>query len=342
MKKCRWIIQNNLIAENDIKQLQNSCKGLDIEFEEILVIPFSKEIPKFTIDNKANIYYGSTTLINNVYKQYNRPIGVFYDDITFTMENYLNVWREHMLSYGAKITTLKEFTKETHKDDELFFIRPNADDKSFGGEVLDFKKIKDWHKNFTRDDNVELTEDTKILVGEAFNIEKEWRNYVVNGKVVTSSLYRKNFKLSKSREDAPTSMIKFVEDRCKEYQPHDIFAMDIALNDGEYYIIECGCLNSVGFYASDISKIVKEVSNFISKKMEQRIVKLEKVTELDDAKHSNNIEIGYIKQGLFIEEPVIGKSFWVGYDWATSTVREIVDGNTFKTLSSIYKWSIIN
>ena len=264
MNKIRWIIQNNLIAENDIKQLQTSCKGLDIEFEEVLVIPFSGEIPKFTIDDKINIYYGSTTLIDNVYKQFNHPIGVFYDEKAFSMENYFGIWKELMLSYGSKITTLKEFTKESHKSDELFFIRPDADDKSFAGNVLEFERIKNWHKNFTKDDNVDLNENTKIIVGEPYNIEKEWRTYVVNKKVVTSSLYRKNFKLNKSREDAPADMIKFVEDRCKEYQPHDIFAMDIALCGGNYYIIECGCLNSVGFYAADIQKIVKEVSLFIS------------------------------------------------------------------------------
>ena len=123
MNKIRWIIQNNLIAENDIKQLQTSCKGLDIEFEEVLVIPFSGEIPKFTIDDKINIYYGSTTLIDNVYKQFNHPIGVFYDEKAFSMENYFGIWKELMLSYGSKITTLKEFTKESHKSDELFFIR---------------------------------------------------------------------------------------------------------------------------------------------------------------------------------------------------------------------------
>lgn len=36
--------------------------------------------------------------------------------------------------------------------------------------------------------------------------------------------------------------------------------MDIALCGGEYFIIECGCLNSVGFYDSDIHKIVEAVS----------------------------------------------------------------------------------
>jgi len=262
----RWVIQNNLIAENDLKSIQNTCKEMGTEFEEVIVIPFSDEIPKFTIDSKINIYFGSTTFINNIYRQYNKPVGVFYDDKVFSMENYLNVYGKHMLSYGAKITTFKEFTKEDHKDEDLFFVRPDADDKSFNGEVWEFSKIKNWHQNFIKYDNANLDENTKILVGDAWNIEKEWRNYIVNGKVASSSLYRKNFRLNKSKENIPQDMIQFAEDRCKEYAPHDIFAMDIALCGGEYFIIELGCLNSVGFYAADIPKIVKEVTEFISKK----------------------------------------------------------------------------
>ena len=63
-------------------------------------------------------------------------------------------------------------------------------------------------------------------------------------------------------------MIKFVEDRISEYKPHDNFAIDIAsTHDGEYYIIECGCLNSVGFYKSDIKEYVKSISEYIQEKI---------------------------------------------------------------------------
>ncbi len=266
MKNIRWVIQNNLIAENDLKEIQNACKDMDVEFEEVMVIPFSPELPKFTIDEKTNIYYGATTFMYNLYRELNAPTGLFFNEEQFSMENYNNVWGKYMLNSDAKTTTFGEFSKEDHPADSLWFVRPDADDKSFNGEVREFANIKEWYKNFMAYDNVILTNDTKILVGPPYNITKEWRNYVVDGKVVASTLYRKNFRLNKSRKDIPVEMIKFVEDRCKEYMPHKIFAIDIALcgDEHEYYIIECGCLNSVGFYAADISKIVKSVSEFIS------------------------------------------------------------------------------
>ncbi len=44
--------------------------------------------------------------------------------------------------------------------------------------------------------------------------------------------------------------------------------MDIALCGGEdeYYIIECGNMNSVGFYHADIKKIINSVTEYILNK----------------------------------------------------------------------------
>ena len=129
MKNIRWIIQNNLTSESDFIKMTDVCKEMDIEFEGVTVIPFSPEIPDFTKDEKTNIYYGATTFMYNLYHQFNKPTGLFFDEDTFTMENYLKMYGEHMLTSDGKITTFKEFSKEIHPDDSQWFIRPNADDK---------------------------------------------------------------------------------------------------------------------------------------------------------------------------------------------------------------------
>lgn len=66
---------------------------------------------------------------------------------------------------------------------------------------------------------------------------------------------------------------------------------------------------------------------------------LEKISELPDAMHPNNIEVGHLQTGELISEPEVGKCFWVGYFWRTSIVKEIIDENTFKTCNSIYRWT---
>lgn len=71
-------------------------------------------------------------------------------------------------------------------------------------------------------------------------------------------------------------------------------------------------------------------------------ITLVKIKELEDALHKNNIEEGFEVKGAITEEPKIGDCFYVfkqkNITWfRTSTVMEIIDKDTFKTVNSIYK-----
>jgi hypothetical protein len=70
-------------------------------------------------------------------------------------------------------------------------------------------------------------------------------------------------------------------------------------------------------------------------------IKLEKLNELPDARHPNNIEVGRVVEGEFNDEPQVGECFWVGAHWRTSVVQEVIDANTFRTYNSIYRWTVI-
>ena len=44
-----------------------------------------------------------------------------------------------------------------------------------------------------------------------------------------------------------------------------VFALDIALHDGEYYVLEMGNFNSAGLYHCDIQKIVMAIHAMIER-----------------------------------------------------------------------------
>lgn len=254
----RFVFQNNLISENDLKQIQQVCLNNKIAFEEVTVIPFVNELPQFTYD-EDNIYYGSTTFIYNLYQRF-KPKGIFFDEDAFRISNYLQRYKEHMLSHGASVTTLQEFCQSNHDNDSMWFVRPDKDDKSFDGNVMSFKKIKNWQNNVLQFDETKLTNESCIIVSKPYNISAEYRCFVIDQKVITASQYRQDFRLKKSNI-VPQEIVQFVEERCKEYVPSRAFVMDIGVSGGQPYIIECGCINSVGFYHSDIEKIIINLMN---------------------------------------------------------------------------------
>jgi hypothetical protein len=75
-----------------------------------------------------------------------------------------------------------------------------------------------------------------------------------------------------------------------------------------------------------------------------RIGILRKITELEDAVHPHNIEIGHTVGGIVTRPPLVGRSCCVidpgvgGF--STSMITEIIEDNgdeiTFKTLNSTY------
>jgi hypothetical protein len=55
-----------------------------------------------------------------------------------------------------------------------------------------------------------------------------------------------------------------------------------------------------------------------------------------DGKHPNKINVGYVKEGIVFQEPLVGQSCCIG-SLCTSEVTEVIDENNFKTLNSTYR-----
>jgi len=262
-KGIRWVVQSNLTSVDDLNGLRTACIDNKVAFSEITIIPFSTSLPAFEF-SPCNIYYGSTTFNSLVYNNNDIRRGLFFDPVTFSMENYIAKWGKHMLNYDASITTFSELLQQPYASDRLLFIRPDDDSKSFSGEVKQFAAIREWYEKLKSISNINLTAESKIIVSQPYSLKYEWRLWIVDKKVVASSLYRTDFRLTKEK-GAPPSVIAFAEERCKEYTPHDIFVMDICLCGEAYFIVECGCMNGAGFYKADIDAIVRAVTSHVDK-----------------------------------------------------------------------------
>ena len=47
MKNIRWVLQNNLIAENDRAQLQEACKEIGVEFYHADIKKYVKAVTEY-------------------------------------------------------------------------------------------------------------------------------------------------------------------------------------------------------------------------------------------------------------------------------------------------------
>ncbi len=265
MKQINWILQTNLIKPEIVDNIKIALSLDRIGFEEVITIPFSDELPIIKNPTLFNVFYGSTTLILNAYKDKRFSKGIFFDNNSFNIDNYLKYWGTKMLNCDSKLTTFPEFASESHPENSKWFLRPNEDDKSFSGTVMTFAEIKKMAIDLKDSNNPYLTTQTQISVSSPKIIEKEWRHFIVNKKVISSSRYMFNGQLNISTTDIPDELLNFIDKSCNEYVPHIIFVMDTAFCCGKFSIIECNCFNGTGFYNHDIVKIVRAVNSYLQK-----------------------------------------------------------------------------
>ena len=257
-----WILQKNITNQNTLDRIKNVLNEQQVSFEEITVIPFSKEFPEIKNIEKYPIIYGSTTMMINAYKNPIIKRGVFFDPEKFNMANYVQNWGDSMLNADGKLIQFKEVKKLQNNDHE-FFIRPNSDEKEFAGKIFKTNELIDWYRTIESLNIEQINPQTKIWIAKPKMILKEWRIFIVDKRIVSVSKYMENQQINIDNQDIPSSLINFTTDRILEYQPNDIFVMDIALTKNSYKIIECNCFNGTGFYNHDIEKIVKLINKKI-------------------------------------------------------------------------------
>jgi len=251
-----WIIQNNLYNEDGFTRLIEALEKMKIPHSIHKVIPFVRElVPDVNPEGKV-VVMGSYSMSYIATAKGWTP-GTFLNE-NFTFSKQLLWWSFAMLNCDSVVCKLSyvPFQKEP------FFIRPNDDGKSFAGEVMDWPSFLEWTLGgvflLKPEDQPTVTADTIVMVSPKKKIYSETRCWIVDEKVVTASQYKVGT-LVKSSDKVDERVIKFAEKQANIWSPHRAYVMDVADTPEGLKIIEVNNLNSSGFYAADVQKLVHAI-----------------------------------------------------------------------------------
>lgn len=279
-KPIRWVLQENLVNKTDVQQFIDVFQENDIPFAGVRVTPFERLENMWWIDERyIDIYYGSTRFIGTICNILGDVPGIFSRVDSFCMSKLCDEWGKEVLNYGGIVLSLEDFINHTKTEsaDTSYFVRPNDDSKSIDGRVWSIKELTNWYYKLSQLDNditlspYDISPHTsRLFFSRPWGIEREWRTLVVQGRVVSSSLYRVNgyLHISGSHQDNPTSMKEYVEKQCALWAPADVFVMDVCWSGEKYWIIECGGVNSAGLYAMDYGKFCLSLGEYVLEKRE--------------------------------------------------------------------------
>lgn len=251
-----YLLQDGLFQDEERHKLIDNLEKLELDYELVKVLPFVEDI-EFKTDRTDVFCFGALKMAR-LAKKYNWNPGCYMTD-NHDYLIYSKYYKDNLLNYDSEIhkfgdnISLRDYS----------FIRPTKDTKVFTGKVFE---RNEWFKfrddQLTNGHTTTLDKNTEIQVSTVKNIQKEYRFFIVKGKVVTGSLYR----LGKQIHYDPLieqEAIDFCYNMIDIFQLADAFVMDICLVDDKWKIIECGCINCAGFYKSDIQKLLIEIEDNI-------------------------------------------------------------------------------
>lgn len=257
-----WVCQANLGTDKIHLQIKEACDHLGLKCTFVDRVPFSKDLPDVPTNNPT-IFYGSTRFVDLVFSSKKWSPAAFFDPKTFLTSIWGPAYGTYWINSESKITTLRKFAWEAHPPDRLYFVRPVRDMKEFTGGVWSYDQITRWNSGLIKTDlGEEQLLDIPIIVGEPWKINTEWRLFIVNGKVSSASQYKKDGRLNVD-SNVSKEVLEFGEDMCQIFSPHNIFVLDICESAGNLFVLEIGCVNSAGFYAADLKKIITDISETI-------------------------------------------------------------------------------
>lgn len=259
-----WIVQNNLNFEVGIDNLKNILITKNIELVEIDIyknddnIYLKDTFNKFEPTDIKNIFVLGSYRLSRMASEKGFSPGSFSNE-NFNYASWTQHWSKENMLNG-------EYLKQKVTDIQIpeqwdsVFARPLEDDKLITGGL--FKKddllmalatkITDVHK------------DKFLILSEKKVIRAEYRFFVIDGKVVTGSLYKIRVQLITS-DSIDKEAFVFAQKMVDSWVPSQAFVIDIALTDKGPKIIEVNNISSAGLYKSDVSKILTEMELLLEK-----------------------------------------------------------------------------
>lgn len=249
-----WVLQNNIFNEAGFRRLHETLERLQLPFSEHKVVPFIGELqPEPVVPSGMNaIVMGSYSMAN-----YARRKGWYpgsFDNDNLDYEKQVPHWGSDMLNSDAHVCRFADVPVQQTP----FFIRPTLDSKSFTGYRTDWPSFVEWQQrvlDLAPEDNPIITPETMVQVCAAKTIHREYRLWVVDGRVVTASLYKLGDKPNYSSDVEP-AVVEYGEKIAQRWSPARAYVLDVCDTPNGLRVLEAGCMNAAGFYAADMHRLV--------------------------------------------------------------------------------------
>lgn len=188
-------------------------------------------------------------------------IRVPYDPISFSSTSWVPLFGNEALNGDGRAMPVSEARARLALSERLH-LRPDSDDKAFGGGVYDDLTWSQMEQKRRIDMQRPISDDLVCWASPVKPICSEHRCWFVDGEFVETSTYRRDGR--QHIERAPDLAVLREGMRLAAiHLPNDTVVMDIAETDDGFKVIEFNPVTSSGWYAADVDVILDAWSNML-------------------------------------------------------------------------------
>jgi len=281
MKKINWVIDKYLFDEYEDRlstAIINS--GSNVHFYDDLCGKSFKDwiTNKFTQEDIV-IFHGS---LQHGRQLTHLPIypGMFMTIDNYECYKYYGYYGDYLLNakymmmgvndvVRNKINIVKFITEKQYPIGEdmykRFFIRPSNGYKTFTGQLMTPVKLEQEIDVLLKSYGG-VSPETLVLLSSEKELSEEYRFIVVDGKVISGSLYMDednigSFKAYYNKSINSGKAYDFAVEMSKLHMPDKAYTIDVCkTKDSEYKLLEINSFNCASMYGADYDVVVKAVN----------------------------------------------------------------------------------
>jgi hypothetical protein len=268
-----WIIED-FNSDNGWGRLGEELKkqGMDYEIINSNEYPIKMNIDRFC--GKKNVFIQSSFQFAEELRGKFNP-GVILTPDNYKCTKYYKYFGDYLFNNEYIIMTVKETENKIdfleriigEKETGRIFIRPDSGLKPFSAMVFinrDPYFRDDW--SYVKNN---IGEDELLIISSPKTLFSEWRFVVIDGKVVTGSLYKLdyNVEFEVATVEKNKELFEFAQKMADIYQPDIAFTLDLAIDDArDIKLLEINSFSCAGLYGCDMEKIINSISTMVDRR----------------------------------------------------------------------------
>lgn len=279
--KTLWLIEKDLYEEEREARIKKALVDNGVQFKMVSFYGDGgmSSIERILKEASDTIVfpYGCIQFIKwiaNANKTVKADLALFVDWKKFSYLYYSAYWGKYLLNQRCVATSYAELIRQ--KDfffsimgaQDAIFVRPVGNDKTFTGRLLykesfDTEILRLGH-NFI----VGFDPHLEVVVAEPVNVVKEWRFAIINGEVISSTLYNINGMTPENQPECDNERVMALAAEVAKdpWQPEDCYVLDICeTKGGDIKVLEMGGINCASWYGMDYQKIVAGIEKWKAK-----------------------------------------------------------------------------